>query len=468
MKLAERSVLADDELAAVLRADPELLAIADAVASTHRRRRRRTLPALGTAAVAAALIAFALVSPWQRGSGGIVERALAAIGDEQVIHVVTRSTRSQPLVIDLATGVEQPTVLETEVWFDGERGLEQTATRTNGRLTDETLRTPQGGWTSSGRIYTCAWIAAHPVQATRLRISCEPSGENGTTPRKIPEERPTLEPALAGFVTSYRNALERGEAMRLGAGEIGGRPVDWIEFRTPQPSDPITGAAVEPRAEQVAVDRESGKPVLLRTVVGGKVAPESERTIAIAETLARDAVTFSRPAPLGSEHPPAITQVVSSAPATPADVATRFAGRAVWPGAAIGGLPLARTTIDALAIGFGAYSGVDPVRIEGLRLVYGDADAEPGSASDFVVVKESFVPALGYGYLEPAQAPPAGALLLTAAQGLAAPPGGGRAIPTGIDRWQGNLRSGAAYVQLEASGKELLVAAALALAPIPR
>jgi hypothetical protein len=71
----------DVETLEVLRDQPELLAIADAVASTQRRRRRLPRRLLLAAAAALAAAAVALLAPRQgENSGGLVsERALAAL-----------------------------------------------------------------------------------------------------------------------------------------------------------------------------------------------------------------------------------------------------------------------------------------------------------------------------------------------------------------------------------------------------
>ena len=108
------------------------------------------------------------------------------------------------------------------------RGLERTVMLSDGRVLQEELQTPQGAWTGDGPVYTCAWIAAHPVEATAARVSCNASGDNGTIPRRIPEPRPSLDPALAGFVTGYREALADGTARRDGTGTVDGRAVEWL------------------------------------------------------------------------------------------------------------------------------------------------------------------------------------------------------------------------------------------------
>ena len=214
MTWVEQSAFADLEVIELLAERPDLLAIADAVAATQRTqpvRRSGRLPVrlVAVAAVLGVAVAVALVSPWS-GRGGLVDRALAAIGSGEVIHVVETAEVPGASVVDLRTGAESPVEHTTEIWFDGERGLLRSVQRIGDTVTIETLETPQGAWTQAGRVYTCAWIAAHPVEATKARVSCNASGKNGTTPRHIPEPRPSLSAGAGGV----RDRLPRGAGAR--------------------------------------------------------------------------------------------------------------------------------------------------------------------------------------------------------------------------------------------------------------
>ena len=84
--------LRDPEVLELLADDPRLLALADAVAATQQAPRRPLLHRAGprvaaVAVVAAAAVVVALVVP--KGEHGIVDRAIAAIGDGRVMHVIT-------------------------------------------------------------------------------------------------------------------------------------------------------------------------------------------------------------------------------------------------------------------------------------------------------------------------------------------------------------------------------------------
>ena len=83
----------DREVLELLRAEPELLALADAVAETEASRRRRPVRALlAVAAVAVGLFALVLAAPWDRGGGdgSVLGRALAAIpAGGPVVHLIS-------------------------------------------------------------------------------------------------------------------------------------------------------------------------------------------------------------------------------------------------------------------------------------------------------------------------------------------------------------------------------------------
>ena len=182
MNHGERSVLRDRELVEMLIDDPELLAIADALVTasgkprkivnvSNRSSRRRLATAAGVAVAAAATVALLLAAPWA-GGPGLVQKALAAVGDGPVLHVVV----AQPALyggplIDLRTGKAISQTQRTEIWFDGERNLKKTVEMLDGNVLDEELETERGGWTQGGLIITCEWIAAHPVEAASLRVS---------------------------------------------------------------------------------------------------------------------------------------------------------------------------------------------------------------------------------------------------------------------------------------------------------
>ena len=114
----------DIETLEALRDEPELLAIADAVAATQRRRRRRPPRRLlvAVAAVVAAA-AVALAAPWEDDGGSIVtERALAALPARgPVLHAVLEYRYGE--WVELKTGRPKQLLARSEAWYDEERQL---------------------------------------------------------------------------------------------------------------------------------------------------------------------------------------------------------------------------------------------------------------------------------------------------------------------------------------------------------
>jgi hypothetical protein len=364
---APATVFDDRDLLDLLAGEPELLAIADALRETRRataqdRRPRRRLAAAAAALAAAAAALLLVASPWQ-GSPSLAEQALAAVGTGPVVHVAIEHTGS-PLwrLVDLRTGSEIPRTQRIEIWFDEERGLKRTVSSVDGQVLDEVLETPAGGWSRGGRVYTCAWIAAHPVEATKAGVSCNPSGENGRTPRTIPERAPTLEAALAGFVDGYRSALASGEAEEDGRAQVDGREVVWLRFAS-------SGSGT-----RVAVDAASFEPVLLEW---GSDAP---LRVVAAEAVPRDVRVFTRPASVAAQTGGGIAAREAIEVAALHDVLPGT----VWLGREWSGLSLvsAERQERMLRTGAGGAAGTMPV----LKLTYArvgpDGVLDPSSTVD--------------------------------------------------------------------------------------
>jgi hypothetical protein len=194
----------DREVLDLLREEPELLAIADAVAETeHAQRPLR--PALGAVAVAAAAIfVLLLVSPWDRGGGrgGVLERAYAAVDSHgPVAHMTIR--------------IEPPGsfgAVETETYYDKARGVLRVVTR------------------SEASPYA---LADYTTRAA--------------------EDQFVTFPGLLDAADFYRKALATGRATVAGKGTWNGRPVYWVRLKRGG------GLVLE-----VGVDRRSYQPVVFR------------------------------------------------------------------------------------------------------------------------------------------------------------------------------------------------------------
>lgn len=362
-RTAETS-FADAELVELFADEPELLAIADAIAATtttpsrahtsSRAPSRLRLPrpsVLSAVALVAAAAVIVLVAPWQRSHGTLTDMALAAIGTQPVVHVVME-TPTRAGLVDIASGNTQPVVQRDEVWYDAARGLRRDVTRDGSVILDDELDTPQGGFTSHGIVYDCAWIAAHPVAATKARVSCNASGDNGTTPHTVPRPKPTLDPGLAGFADSYRQALASGQAHEAGTGEVNGQAVDWLVFPT---SDGST--------EKVALDQASHKPILLEV-------PHLSIRIDSIETIPYDASNFARPTPAEVPEGPSRTNAGdgSAVALNGAAIAAAYPN-ALWAGSQVAGLPLVHAEQQSLSAAFS--DGTPKQTGPGLELGYG-------------------------------------------------------------------------------------------------
>jgi hypothetical protein len=448
----------DAEVIELLRDSPDLLAVADAIGATQEAPARgRARAALLRFAAVAAIVAFAavlaLVSPWESKGSGFVARALAALGDGQVIHVVSVSEVSDRMVLDLKTGTETPVQARTEIWFDERRGLQRTSFRIGGAAPLEELQTPAGAWTGQGRVYTCAWIASHPLAAIKARVSCDTGGDGRSTLRHVPELRPALDPALAGFVGGYQAALADGSAVRDGSGVVGGRAVEWLRFERDNPGP--RGEPVEKRVERVAVDSQTLKPVLIETIVDGR--PAGSVRIASIETLAPSGVDFARPTPTPPAKAPLAASVTSQKAVALHVAAAALAGRLLTTGRTLDGLPRTSAKLLQIVTGYGADSGVPPTHSHGVEVLYG-GPLSWSSGADYVVLKESLRPEMLYGFSGlSVEVPAPGSLAVSSFEV------NGTAGPTGDTIWRGRLQHDGVYVAIEATSKTLLVDAARAL-----
>jgi hypothetical protein len=389
----------DHEVVELLANDPELLALADAVAAAgeervHEPRRVGRRAVAGSIALAAA-IALALVAPWSHGGATFVDRARAAIGQAPVLHAVTREILDQgETVVDLRTGDRTPIhyVQEQEVWFDQDGQRAHTITRTNGIVTDDTLETAAGGVSMDGPVITCAWIARHPAEATKLRVSCRFDGDNSKmTTIDFPKRPPSVDPALGGFLTQYRDALATGRAKDAGDGEIDGRPVRWLSLSIDVPTDPTAPPvpAVDQR-ELVAIDRDTYRPVLVRTVVDGAAA-RSYRVVEIG-TMSRDDANFAKPEPRPAR--PTIGETVGKTEVTAAE-ATHILGQSpLSVGRTFDGLELASIERVDVRTGYARSTGV-PTRLDvAVRLRYEDPSGRPR-----VTLFEATRPLYAFGWI---------------------------------------------------------------------
>jgi hypothetical protein len=210
----------DPEILELLRDESELLALADAVVETQRplrrRRTRRVVPrAIAVAGVAAAILVAVLLAPGGSGNHAILGRALAAIGNGRVLHLVMQ-TRTGTVLVELKSGRRMVETAQIESWTDRNFQRDHLVMRIRGQVADLLL----------------------------------------------PEDRKkggmvgAIDPAFAAFWTGYRRSLANGDAKLERQGMLAGRPVYWLRFPSFHNGQPGT---------EVAIDRRTYKPVLVRS-----------------------------------------------------------------------------------------------------------------------------------------------------------------------------------------------------------
>lgn len=243
------TVWAEPDLWEVFEDDVELLAIADAIAVTQPKPQRH-LPgrrfALGVSAAAAAIALISMLAPRQLdpGGNGIIDRALAAVGQGPVLHAVIRFERSP---------ADERPAIDVETWYDQQTREVHFIVRDRTRILDDVLIRSDG----------TAVSLKGPVPGSPVRNR--------------------LDPALEVFLTGYIPALRDGRARETGAGVVAGEAVNWIEI-------PLEGKG---DSERIAVDSQTGKPLLVLQLSRGEEV--ARYRILTLELRARMADDFTHP-----------------------------------------------------------------------------------------------------------------------------------------------------------------------------
>jgi hypothetical protein len=261
----------------------------EAIAATARRRRRR----VWLFAPLIAMAAGALVLAWPFGGtrGTLLQRAAAALGDGPILHVVVDQGYSGTQ-IDLATGAQTVVHGREELWYDPARGVRDVTT-----------------------------------------FAGVPQGDVTYPPGRVSY----LDRTLAFLATDYRRALKDGTARVLGDDTIDGAPVTWIRVTTQFLPD-VADRKEHEWAHDVAVDRNSLKPVATRETRDGVVGPDGISRIDSVESLPSGAVTItpeSQP-----PTPPMAYSVTGSL--TPAEASAVLGAPLVSAGDSLDGLALTR------------------------------------------------------------------------------------------------------------------------------
>jgi hypothetical protein len=368
---ARVDVFSEPDLVTLLRDEPELLAVADAIATTRPvRRPRRAWPMLLAVAGAIAL-ALGAVNVWDGGRASLVDRALAAVGQGPVVHAVIRAPTDN-VYVDLQTGERAPQQAETEIWFDQTRKIEHTIRRVEERVVDEMLLSPTSDTGAHPTVYSCAWITAHPVEAKKAGVSCDPKNAHL-------DFTPQLDPALANFVDGYRAALEDGRAKEIAKGELEGKRVTWLSLDLP-------GG----RTEEIAIEDETGRALQLR---------RGDRTYDVVVLETRSEGDFR----LAKRPPQPAYGSAGRVGGIPLAKAPEWVPGALWPGPSVRGLSLTEVELQFPRTGFGSDSDPPVERGVGIYLRYGDHSQ--------IRIQQSREPQMAYAWGSDA-VPRAGTVLL--------------------------------------------------------
>lgn len=342
MRRRIRSRRPDHELIELLKDEPELLAIADAVRSTApaatRRRRTATLAVAGLVAVIAAAVTLVMLSPWGE-SFDLVDEALAAVGKRDVVHVVVESRLPGAVLVDRETGATQPVIIETELTYDARQHALRTTVSENGTVISDTVE-----------------------QIT----STAGAGAGGLSP---------LEPFLAALAIDYRDALSNGRVAAAGKTAQG----DYI----------VTATLENGVSERLILDRKSYLPVAVTAKEGAGLSGR----ITTFETTNEADLTVAEPAPA-----PASGVTRTPQPIRARDASTVLGSQALWLSPTFAGLRLEAVSREELIARYPRGSGRDPERSVGVSFVYGDADGlNPDRKGTFVSLDEATSPQPAYG-----------------------------------------------------------------------
>jgi hypothetical protein len=393
-----------------------------ALAPPPRRRRRRVVllvPAVVLAVVAA--VVAVLAAPW-RDNPLAIERALAALGHEPVIHAIVEQPSPRQTVIDLASGRERLETSRSEYWYDDERDVLRVRLSVGGRPLPgaEYVHSPQGFFTDRG------------VQRDQIRP-------------------PQLDPALEGFASGYREALDSGEATVVGEEVVDGRKAVILRFSLPP------GPSGERLSEDVAVSADDYRPLRFRfssTADSGRTIPWSEASrIVEIETIPRSPRDFE--VPQGGEPRPGGQTGVDERKLSPAEAATALGRPVFWPGRAVEGVELAQIELMRLTT-----TWTDGRVTEGhaLEFRYGvDRRTAHLEGKPSLIMTEGTSTEETLRFDLGGSMPRPGELRLR---------GAGRAEDGDAEMWFGAMQRDGVYISFESRQRDLILAAARAMVPL--
>jgi hypothetical protein len=272
-------------------------------------RARWAAPRLAIVAAVLGVAAVIAVAPWKTGeSTGVLDHALAAVGDGPVTHLVLRGEFGGTLV-DLQSGKREPLHGEREIWIDPERGLSQ---------------------------------------INRF---------GGVVQYRSVSPRSNIEKPFGVLASGYREALESGRARLVGPGIVEGIPIYWIQIRRHVLPD-VGDGKEHVWAQEIAVARDSYEPVYLRETRDGKQQEHSGSRVLLAERLPAGSGDFT---PESRGPRPVMVFGVSPQSISRDEALGIFDGKTAWLGESFRGLPLAKTGKLTLKSGTNEMTGVSLV-----------------------------------------------------------------------------------------------------------
>jgi hypothetical protein len=129
----------DDEVLELLRDDPELLAIADALRATRPRRRGVGRGGFALIAAVAVLIAVVAVLRLMPSSPGLVDRALAAVGERPLLRAVFTRALANDELVDLSSGRSRPSTVRVTAIVDDQSGRMRVIVAHNGVVVQDSV-----------------------------------------------------------------------------------------------------------------------------------------------------------------------------------------------------------------------------------------------------------------------------------------------------------------------------------------
>ncbi len=265
----------------------------EAVVAAARARDRRTSTRRAAIAAVAVLGAAVAVALWPSDSRprGVLDRALAAVGEGPVVHLVLREGWGGTL-IDLETGKRERVNGEREIWYDPKRGLREIS-RFGGSVEGDTFY-PRG------------------------RVA------------------PYLEKTFASLAQGYRRALESRRARVVERARVEGIDVYWIRVDAEMLPDAADDRLHE-WAHDVGVSQQTYEPVFLRETRDGNVSPDGPSRVLEMKMLPDGSGDFDAP---HIDDVNSNASRIRSAPIPLARAADALGRAPLWAGNALEGVPL--------------------------------------------------------------------------------------------------------------------------------